>query len=242
MTAAALAGLVLILLAVHVVTRDGPGPGVFSSTAIWADLPLLLGSALPVALALAGLRFLLTRRILRSRVQFELLPADTFDPSLDAVRRFAVQLARTRRGFLVGWLERPGSAVRVLIAPDEQGVLRYRLEAPARARTALAAALTAYSQLEVRECDPLPFPDQGCTVRVELRLAHEPGRPLGDPGLDPDPLHTKKKEKVGNFANGRAEWEPEGRPVQVNDHDFPDEELGKAVPYGIYDVAASLAG
>ena len=58
----------------------------------------------------------------------------------------------------------------------------------------------------------------------------------GQPVISVD---TKKKEKVGNFANGGAEWEPEGRPVQVNDHDFPDEELGKAVPYGIYDVAAN---
>ena len=57
----------------------------------------------------------------------------------------------------------------------------------------------------------------------------------GQPVISVD---TKKKEKVGNFANGGAEWEPEGRPVQVHDHDFPDEELGKAVPYGIYDVAA----
>ena len=58
----------------------------------------------------------------------------------------------------------------------------------------------------------------------------------GQPVISVD---TKKKEKVGNYANGGAEWEPEGRPVQVNDHDFPDEELGKAVPYGIYDMAAN---
>jgi hypothetical protein len=185
---AALAGLMVLALAAHVVTKDDPGPGVFSPTAIRADLLPLLGSAPLIALTLALLRLVFSRRALRSRVQFELLPADTFDPSLDAIRRFASQLTRTRRAFLLGWLERPGSAVRILIAPDRQGVLRYRLEVPGRARTALAAALTAYSQIEVRECDPLPFPDAGHTVRVELRLAHEPGQPLGDPGLDPDPL------------------------------------------------------
>jgi hypothetical protein len=187
-TAAVLAGLLLIFVAVHVVTKDGPGPGVFSPTAIRADLLPLLGIALPLAVALGSLRLLLIRQALRSRVQFELLPADTFDPSLDAIRRFAAQLIRTRRGFLLGWLERPGSAVRILIAPDRQGVLRYRLEVPERARTALGAALTAYSHLEVRECDRLALPQGGHTVRVELRLAHEPGQPLGDPGLDPDPL------------------------------------------------------
>ena len=58
----------------------------------------------------------------------------------------------------------------------------------------------------------------------------------GQPVISVD---TKKKEKVGNFASNGAEWEPEGRPVQVNDHDLPDAELGKAVPYGIYDVAAN---
>lgn len=183
-----LAGLVLVGLVVHMVTKDGPGPGVFSPTAIRADLLPLLGSSLPLPVALGCLRLVLVRRALRSRVQFELLPADTFDPSLDAVRRFAAQLVRTRRGFLLGWLERPGSAVRILIAPDRQGVLRYRLEASERARATLGAALTAYSQLEVRECDPMPFPETGQTVRVELYLAHKPGLPLGDPGLDPDPL------------------------------------------------------
>lgn len=187
-TVIALAVLVLILLAAHLATKDGPGPGVLNPTAIRGDLLPLLASAVLAGLAVACGRVLLSRRALRSRVQFELLPADTFDPSLDAIRRFAGQLVRTRRGFLLGWLERPGSAVRVLIAPDAQGVVRYRLEVPERARTALAAALTAYSQLEARECKPPAFPDAGHTVRVELRLAHEPAQPLGDPGLDPDPL------------------------------------------------------
>ena len=186
--AVALAGVASIGFAVHVVTRDDPGPGVFSPTAIRADLLPLLGCVLLIALVVAWLRLVLSRRALRSRVQFELLPADTFDPSLDAIRRFAGQLVRTRRGFLLGWLERPGSAVRILLAPDRHGVLHYRLEVPGRARTALAAALTAYSHLEVKECEPVPLPREGHTVRVELRLAHPPGQPLGDPGLDPDPL------------------------------------------------------
>jgi hypothetical protein len=186
--AVALAGLVVLALAVHVVTRDGPGPGVISPTSIRADLPPLAGGLSAIAALLAVLRRVLTRRALRSRVRFELLPADTFDPSLDAIRRFAMQLARTRRGFLFGWLERPGSAVRILIAPDQRGVLHYRLEVPERARVALEAALSAYSQLEVRECDPAGPSGEGRAVRVELRLAHPPGQPLGDPGLDPDPL------------------------------------------------------
>ena len=58
----------------------------------------------------------------------------------------------------------------------------------------------------------------------------------GDPVVSVD---TKKKELVGSFASGGREWEPAGHPVRVNGHDFPDPELGKVIPYGIYDVSAN---
>ena len=58
----------------------------------------------------------------------------------------------------------------------------------------------------------------------------------GDPVISVD---TKKKELVGNFANGGAEWEPAGTPRKVNAHDFAYKDLGKAVPYGVYDVTAN---
>ena len=139
-------------------------------------------------LVVASLRLVLSRRALRSRVQFELLPADTFDPSLDAIRRFARQLARTRRGFLLGWLERPGS-VWILLAPDRHGVLHYRLEVPQRASTALEAGADCIQPPGSEGARPVAlFRMRGHTVRMELRLAHEPWQPLGDPGLDPDPL------------------------------------------------------
>ena len=53
-------------------------------------------------------------------------------------------------------------------------------------------------------------------------------------------VDTKKKELIGNYANGGQEWQPGGEPEAVNDHDFADRALGefaKAIPYGIYDVA-----
>jgi len=53
-------------------------------------------------------------------------------------------------------------------------------------------------------------------------------------------VDTKKKELIGDYANGGSEWELEGQPVRVNVHDFADRDLGehgKAIPYGIYDVA-----
>ena len=52
-------------------------------------------------------------------------------------------------------------------------------------------------------------------------------------------MDTKKKELVGNYHNGGREWRPAGDPVRVKDHDFPDQSLGKAIPYGIYDLAAN---
>lgn len=49
-------------------------------------------------------------------------------------------------------------------------------------------------------------------------------------------VDTKKKELVGDFKNGGREWQPQGQPEEVRMHDFPDKTLGKAIPYGVYDV------
>lgn len=52
-------------------------------------------------------------------------------------------------------------------------------------------------------------------------------------------VDTKKKELVGDFQNGGQEWQPKGEPEQVRVYDFVDKELGKAIPYGVYDVSAN---
>ncbi len=52
-------------------------------------------------------------------------------------------------------------------------------------------------------------------------------------------VDTKKKELVGDFKNGGREWQPQGQPEPVRVHDFPDAELGRAIPYGVYDIAAN---
>ena len=49
-------------------------------------------------------------------------------------------------------------------------------------------------------------------------------------------VDTKKKELVGEYRNGGREWRPKGQPERVKVHDFVDKELGKAIPYGVYDV------
>jgi hypothetical protein len=50
-------------------------------------------------------------------------------------------------------------------------------------------------------------------------------------------VDTKKKELVGEYKNSGQEWQPQGQPQTVNVHDFPDKKLGKAIPYGVYDLA-----
>jgi len=52
-------------------------------------------------------------------------------------------------------------------------------------------------------------------------------------------VDTKKKELVGNFKNGGREWQPKGEPDLVDVHDFPSDAVGKAIPYGVYDLAAN---
>jgi hypothetical protein len=56
----------------------------------------------------------------------------------------------------------------------------------------------------------------------------------GQPVISVD---TKKKELVGDFKNGGREWQPGGQPEEVRVHDFQDKKLGKAIPYGVYDVS-----
>ena len=57
----------------------------------------------------------------------------------------------------------------------------------------------------------------------------------GQPVISVD---TKKKELVGDYKNAGREWRPEGMPEAVQMHDFPDPEVPKAIPYGVYDINA----
>jgi hypothetical protein len=55
-------------------------------------------------------------------------------------------------------------------------------------------------------------------------------------------VDTKKKETLGRLKNPGKTYRRKGRPVEVKTHDFPDETLGKAVPYGVYDIQHNEAG
>jgi hypothetical protein len=75
-------------------------------------------------------------------------------------------------------------------------------------------------------------PDRDDQFRYIARLAAA----FQAKGLPVTSCDAKKKEQVGQYANQGREWQPKGGPVPVKDHDFPDKDLPKAVPYGVYDV------
>jgi transposase len=88
-------------------------------------------------------------------------------------------------------------------------------------------------QVNVKTREGSQHPDRDAQfehINQTVRTALAEGRPVIS-------VDTKKKELVGDFKNGGREWHPKGQPVPVRVHDFKDKELGKAIPYGVYDLA-----
>jgi transposase len=69
-------------------------------------------------------------------------------------------------------------------------------------------------------------------ISARVRACQRRGQPVIS-------VDTKKKELLGDFKNGGAEWQPEGEPEEVRAKDFPDKRLGKAIPYGVYDLTCN---
>jgi Rhodopirellula transposase DDE domain len=69
-------------------------------------------------------------------------------------------------------------------------------------------------------------------INAKVRSFQRRGQPVVS-------VDTKKKEIVGNYKNSGQEWEPRGRPPRVKSRDFPDKDLGKVAPYGIYDLTVN---
>jgi len=89
-------------------------------------------------------------------------------------------------------------------------------------------------QANVKTTEGSQHPDRD----AQFRYLNEQARAHRDAGQPVISVDTKKKELVGEFKNNGRQWRPTGEPVPVNVHDFADTQLGKAVPYGIYDLAA----
>jgi hypothetical protein len=145
-------------------------------------------------------------------------------------------------------------ALLALVEPDERGDPVSPLRWTAKSTRALAAQLTGQGhkvsadtvgdllraegfslQGNAKTIEGRRHPDRDAQFRYiseQARACQEAGQPVIS-------VDAKKKELVGAFRNGGRQWRPQGEPARVSTHDFPDLELGKAVPYGVYDVAAN---
>jgi len=150
-------------------------------------------------------------------------------------------------------VKQPGllEALDELVDPETRGNPMSRLRWTAKSTATLARELVAqgyavsddtvgrilkdlgYSlQAPAKEKEGTAHPDRDAQFRY---LNDEVTAFLGadEPVISVD---TKKKELVGEFANGGKEYHPTGEPTRVKTHDFVDKDLGRAVPYGIYDI------
>jgi transposase len=144
-------------------------------------------------------------------------------------------------------------ALLALVEPDERGDPMSPLRWTAKSTRVLADELTARGhkvsadtvgdllreegfslQGNAKTTEGAQHPDRDAQFRYISEQARA-CQVAGDPVISVD---TKKKELVGDFANGGKQYRPKGSPVPVRTHDFMDQDLGKAIPYGVYDVAA----
>jgi Rhodopirellula transposase DDE domain len=143
-------------------------------------------------------------------------------------------------------------AIEALAEPDAKGdpmsPLRWTLKSTRQIADALSASghpassrtvahvmvedLHYSLQANRKSVEGRQHPDRDAQFRYlneQIRRHHRRGEPVVS-------VDTKKKELIGNFSNGGRRWLPAGSPEEVRVHDFIDKELGKAVPYGIYDL------
>jgi len=145
-------------------------------------------------------------------------------------------------------------ALLALVEPDERGDPMSPLRWTTKSTRTLAAQLTAQGyrvgadtiadllrregfslQANTKTIEGKQHPDRDAQFRY-INDQVKQHQDTADPVVSVD---TKKKELVGQFANAGRQWRPQGEPVATRTHDFPDSQLGKAVPYGIYDLAGN---
>src|SRR6478736_10237206 len=144
-------------------------------------------------------------------------------------------------------------ALLALVEPEERGDPMSPLRWTTKSTRKLAAELTRQGhrvgadtvgdllreegfslQGNAKTIEGKQHPDRDAQFRYinEQARAHQDS---GDPVISVD----IKKELVGEFRNGGREWRPKGQPVATRTHDFPDDSVGKAVPYGVYDITGN---
>jgi Rhodopirellula transposase DDE domain len=145
-------------------------------------------------------------------------------------------------------------ALLALVQPDERGDPESPLRWTTLSTRTLAGELTAQGHEVSAETVHRLLRGQGFSLQGNAKTIEGRQHPdrdgqfryinaqarafaeAGDPVISVD---AKKKEQLGQYASPGRTWRPGGDPVQVRDHDFPGPDQGKAIPYGIYDLAAN---
>lgn len=141
--------------------------------------------------------------------------------------------------------------LKILVDPDTRGdpesPLRWTIKSTRTIKAELAKKQHTVSHVKVaallkeqgyrlqsnyKKKEGLDKPDRDLQFR-HINKEAETFLAQGEPVISVD---TKKKENIGNYKNNGREWLPKGTPTEVNMHDFPNKELGKAVPFGVFDM------
>jgi transposase len=146
-------------------------------------------------------------------------------------------------------------ALLALIEPDERGDPCSPLRWTTKSTRKLAAELTARGHPVSADTVAMLLHEQGFSLQAnakmlegeqspdrdaQFRYVNDQVKAHQDEGQPVVSVDTKKKEVIGELANGGREWAPVGHPVWVRDHDFTERADGqKVAPYGIYDLTAN---
>jgi len=153
--------------------------------------------------------------------------AEAVDPGLE--RELTRIMDETTAGDPMSWLKWTSKSTRTIA-----GELSHRGHPVSWRTVARCLHDMGYSlQANVKTVEGPQHPDRDAQFRYINQQVRACIR-RGDPVVSVD---TKKKELVGAFRNAGRTWRPQGQPVEVFTHDFPHLGIGKAIPYGTYDVA-----
>ncbi|MFJ5035348.1 ISAzo13 family transposase, partial [Streptomyces sp. NPDC088560] len=146
-------------------------------------------------------------------------------------------------------------ALLALVEPDERGDPMSPLRWTVKSTRTLAAELTRQGHKVSADTVGDLLREEGFSLQAgaktiegkqhpdrdaQFRYINERARQHMDAGQPVISVDAKKKELVGDYKNAGHQWRPAGEPVLVKTHDFLDRQgLGKAIPYGIYDIAAN---
>jgi len=142
----------------------------------------------------------------------------------------------------------------VLVDPETRGDPESPLRWTCKSTRKLAAELVSRGHKISAQTVAILLSEQGYSLQANRKTTEGRSHPdrnaqfehinalaktFARQGLPVISVDTKKKELVGDYKNAGREWHPAGMPEAVQMHDFPDPEVPKAIPYGVYDINAN---